>query len=167
MFLNRSFCLASERQSACRQRRNSGHRTSKSTCSSIILIDSAFWQIIGKRLEAELENNPSLKVIWSKVSFFHFCSPQIEKIGDMYEVKARGELQLAILIESMRREGFEVCVWHHFSTLSTLARHSCRCRRPPSFSATIWSRLRKCKLIVCLASVRFAVSPSVICRRSR
>ncbi len=30
--------------------------------------------------------------------------------GDAYEVAGRGELQLAVLIETMRREGFELCI---------------------------------------------------------
>ena len=47
-------------------------------------------------LEKEIETNVSLKV---------------EKVSDgAFEVFGRGELQLAILIENMRREGFELSV---------------------------------------------------------
>mmetsp|Transcript_9502 Transcript_9502/g.16111 ORF Transcript_9502/g.16111 Transcript_9502/m.16111 type:complete len:661 (-) Transcript_9502:27-2009(-) len=52
-------------------------------------------QALEKRLFQELENNPSLQVV---------------KVGESFEVKGRGELQLAILIENMRREGFELSV---------------------------------------------------------
>lgn len=50
---------------------------------------------IKERLERELLTNVSL---------------QIETIEDGYLVKGRGELQLAILIEKMRREGFEMSI---------------------------------------------------------
>lgn len=51
--------------------------------------------VIGERLFSECEGNVAIRV---------------EKLGDSYEVKARGELQLGILLENMRREGFEVSV---------------------------------------------------------
>ena len=35
---------------------------------------------------------------------------ELEKSGESFIVKGRGELQLSILIETMRREGFELCV---------------------------------------------------------
>jgi len=48
-----------------------------------------------ERLNKEIQTNLSLKV---------------EDLGDSFKVSARGELQLAILIENMRREGFEIGV---------------------------------------------------------
>ncbi len=51
---------------------------------------------IGKRLEDEASVNVCLTV---------------NKVGDSaYEVLGRGELQLAVLLENMRREGFELMV---------------------------------------------------------
>jgi len=50
---------------------------------------------IRERLERELKTNLSLRV---------------EDLGDSFKVAGRGELQLAILIENMRREGFELGV---------------------------------------------------------
>eukprot|EP01132_Coremiostelium_polycephalum_P006141 gene6141-7650_t len=50
---------------------------------------------IKQRLLKELESNVSLQVVFS---------------GETFEVKGRGELQLGILLENMRREGFEVAV---------------------------------------------------------
>ncbi len=52
---------------------------------------------IRDRLYKELRGNPALRVEDSDTT-------------DSYRVYGRGELQLAILIEMMRREGFEVCV---------------------------------------------------------
>src|SRR5665809_112449 len=49
------------------------------------------------RLDAELIGNVSLRVLPTE-------SP------DAWEVQGRGELQLAILVEQMRREGFELTV---------------------------------------------------------
>lgn len=51
---------------------------------------------IRDRLEKELETN-----VWLKVDF---------DSGDNYEVAGRGELHLSVLIETMRREGFELQV---------------------------------------------------------
>ncbi|KAL8131395.1 uncharacterized protein LOC141711578 [Apium graveolens] len=51
---------------------------------------------IGDRLMAEAETNLAINVI--------------PGIGESYEVQGRGELQLGILIENMRREGFELSV---------------------------------------------------------
>ena len=48
------------------------------------------------RLERELVGNVSLRV-----------QPTT---GDVWEVQGRGELQLAVLVEIMRREGFELTV---------------------------------------------------------
>ncbi len=50
---------------------------------------------IRERLERELKTNLALRV---------------EDLGDSFKVAGRGELQLAILIENMRREGFELMV---------------------------------------------------------
>lgn len=52
-------------------------------------------QVIRARLQKELETNVSLQLI--------------EK-NDSFEVKGRGELQMGVLIETMRREGFELSV---------------------------------------------------------
>ena len=53
-------------------------------------------QILG-RLEAELIGNVSLRVLPTERP-------------DTWEVQGRGELQLAVLVETMRREGFEMTV---------------------------------------------------------
>jgi len=52
---------------------------------------------IRNRLEKEAKGNVSLRVSFPET-------------GDQFEVMGRGELQLAILIETMRREGFELAV---------------------------------------------------------
>jgi len=52
---------------------------------------------IRARLEKEVMRNVSLRVIFPDT-------------GDQFEVLGRGELQLAILIETMRREGYELSV---------------------------------------------------------
>lgn len=52
---------------------------------------------IRSRLEKEAQKNVSLTIIFPPT-------------GDQFEVRGRGELQLAILIETMRREGFELSV---------------------------------------------------------
>lgn len=52
---------------------------------------------IRDRLEKELETN-----VWLKVDF---------SSGDNYEVAGRWELHLSVLIETMRREGYELQVW--------------------------------------------------------
>ena len=49
------------------------------------------------RLDAELVGNVSLRVLPTERP-------------DTWEVQGRGELQLAILVETMRREGFELTV---------------------------------------------------------
>ena len=53
--------------------------------------------LVGSRLRAELVGNVSLRVLETE-------SP------DVWEVQGRGELSLAILVEQMRREGFELTV---------------------------------------------------------
>lgn len=55
-------------------------------------------RLIRERLFAEAEKNVAIVVEDSSAS------------GDAFEVKGRGELQLGILIETMRREGFELSV---------------------------------------------------------
>lgn len=50
---------------------------------------------IGERLEKELEINVGL---------------QVESNGDTFDVKGRGEMHIAVLLENMRREGYEVSV---------------------------------------------------------
>jgi len=50
---------------------------------------------IGERLEKELEINVGLQVVQQ---------------GDVYDVRGRGEMHIAILLENMRREGFELSV---------------------------------------------------------
>ncbi|KAH9276361.1 GTP-binding protein TypA/BipA [Batrachochytrium salamandrivorans] len=52
-------------------------------------------QVIRERLFKEIETNVSLEVV---------------EMGDAFEVKGRGELQIGVLIETMRREGFELSV---------------------------------------------------------
>ncbi|WP_439530135.1 translational GTPase TypA [Pannonibacter sp.] len=54
-------------------------------------------RVIRKRLMDEAEGNVALKI-------------EDTAEGDAFVVAGRGELQLAILIENMRREGFELCV---------------------------------------------------------
>jgi GTP-binding protein len=55
-------------------------------------------RVIRDRLMKEAERNIAIKVTDSKES------------GESFDVAGRGELQLAILLENMRREGFEVTV---------------------------------------------------------
>ena len=52
---------------------------------------------IEERLEAELVGNVSVRV-------------EPTERPDAWEVQGRGELQLAVLVETMRREGFELTV---------------------------------------------------------
>ncbi|TPX60197.1 hypothetical protein PhCBS80983_g01917 [Powellomyces hirtus] len=52
-------------------------------------------QVLRDRLMKETETNVALEVV---------------EQGDAYEVKGRGELQMGVLIETMRREGFELSV---------------------------------------------------------
>ena len=52
---------------------------------------------IMERLEREVLRNVAIQL-------------ELTEDKDCYQVKGRGELQLAILIEQMRREGFELCV---------------------------------------------------------
>ena len=54
-------------------------------------------RVIAERLEKEAEGNIALKI-----------SPT--KSSDAFEVAGRGELQLGVLIETMRREGFELSI---------------------------------------------------------
>jgi len=50
---------------------------------------------IGERLEKELEINVGL---------------QVETVGDVFNVFGRGEMHIAVLLENMRREGYELSV---------------------------------------------------------
>ncbi|KAJ3412586.1 hypothetical protein HDV05_000566 [Chytridiales sp. JEL 0842] len=52
-------------------------------------------QVLRDRLLKECETNPALNMV---------------ERGDAFEVKGRGELQMGVLIETMRREGFELSV---------------------------------------------------------
>jgi GTP-binding protein len=54
-------------------------------------------RLLKNRLDAELVGNVSIKVL------------ETER-GDAWEVQGRGELQLAVLVETLRREGFELTV---------------------------------------------------------
>eukprot|EP00238_Polyblepharides_amylifera_P002805 CAMPEP_0196580432 /NCGR_PEP_ID=MMETSP1081-20130531/28625_1 /TAXON_ID=36882 /ORGANISM="Pyramimonas amylifera, Strain CCMP720" /LENGTH=657 /DNA_ID=CAMNT_0041900295 /DNA_START=132 /DNA_END=2106 /DNA_ORIENTATION=+ len=54
---------------------------------------------IGERLKAEAESNVSITL-----------NTAVGKGGETFEVQGRGELQLGILIETMRREGYELSV---------------------------------------------------------
>jgi GTP-binding protein len=54
-------------------------------------------RLVKSRLDAELVGNVSLRV-------------QPSDRPDVWEVQGRGELQLAVLVETMRREGFELTV---------------------------------------------------------
>lgn len=51
---------------------------------------------IGERLKKELEINVGLQVDFTK--------------GDIFEVRGRGEMHIAVLLENMRREGYELSV---------------------------------------------------------
>lgn len=51
---------------------------------------------IGERLQKELEINVGLQVDFSK--------------GDIFDVRGRGEMHIAVLLENMRREGYELSV---------------------------------------------------------
>lgn len=53
--------------------------------------------MIRDRLRKEVETNVAMKIVESKAK-------------DSFEVRGRGELHLGILIENMRREGFELSV---------------------------------------------------------
>ncbi|MCA8908562.1 MAG: translational GTPase TypA, partial [Rhodospirillaceae bacterium] len=59
--------------------------------------DKVTSRVIRARLEREAEGNVALKISEGETK-------------DAFEVAGRGELQLGILIETMRREGFELCI---------------------------------------------------------
>ena len=59
--------------------------------------DKVTSRVIGDRLLREAEGNVAISVV-------------VNAEGDAYEVSGRGELQLGVLIETMRREGFELSV---------------------------------------------------------
>ena len=52
-------------------------------------------QVLKERLFKEAETNIAI---------------QVKECAEAYEVKGRGELQMGVLIETMRREGFELSV---------------------------------------------------------
>ena len=54
-------------------------------------------RLIGERLRREAEGNVAIRVTTAEA-------------GDAFEVAGRGELQLAVLIETMRREGYELAI---------------------------------------------------------
>lgn len=56
---------------------------------------------LGDRLKSEVESNVSITLN---------SAPEGGKAGDAYEVQGRGELQMGVLIETMRREGFEMSI---------------------------------------------------------
>ena len=58
---------------------------------------SATSRVIGERLRREAEGNVAIRVTPTEA-------------GDGFEVAGRGELQLAVLIETMRREGYELAI---------------------------------------------------------
>lgn len=57
--------------------------------------------MIADRLAKEAETNVAVNITQA---------PSIEGMSDALEVQGRGEMQLAVLIETMRREGFELSV---------------------------------------------------------
>lgn len=69
---------------------------------------------VKSRLRKEVENNVTLLLKQSATD------------SDQIEVHARGELQLGILIEEMRREGFELCVSPPRILTVTAGHHSTR-----------------------------------------
>ena len=68
------------------------------------------------RLDRELVGNVSLKILTTERP-------------DAWEVQGRGELALAILVEQMRREGFELTVG---KPQVVTARSTARCTSPSS-----------------------------------
>src|SRR3546814_6179581 len=67
---------------------------SSDVCSSDLKVTS---RMIGDRLRREAEGNVAIRIT--------------ETAGrDAFEVAGRGELQLAVLIETMRREGYELAI---------------------------------------------------------
>jgi GTP-binding protein len=65
-------------------------------------------RVIRDRLEREAESNVAIRLSVSATS-------------DAYEVAGRGELQLGVLIETMRREGFELSISRSCRTLAAPA----------------------------------------------
>ena len=78
-----------------------------------------------QRLDQELVGNVSLRILPTSRP-------------DTCEVQGRGELQLAVLVEIMRREGFELTVGNPEACRRASAR-----RRAHARSATLWSRANK------------------------
>ena len=57
---------------------------------------------LGDRLKTEVESNVSIVLSEG--------APGSGRAGDVFEVQGRGELQMGVLIETMRREGFEMSI---------------------------------------------------------
>ena len=95
-------------------------------------------RVIRERLMKEAERNIAIKVT------------ELADDKDAFDVAGRGELQLGILIENMRREGFELTVSRPKVVLKTdaghAARSSSRSRRSSSTStrSTPASSCRSC-----------------------
>src|SRR3712207_9551326 len=71
-------------------------------------------RLLKNRLDQELVGNVSIRVLPTERP-------------DTWEVQGRGELQLAILVELMRREGFELTVGKpQVVTRTKIGRASCR-----------------------------------------
>ena len=86
-------------------------------------------RVIRERLERETERNVAIKV------------RMLPDETDAFEVAGRGELQLAILIEVMRREGFEVTVGRpDASPRSGPARHAASAAAKSSSSSAAGRR---------------------------
>ena len=80
--------------------------------------------LVEARLRTELVGNVSLRVLPTE-------SP------DAWEVQGRGELQLAVLVEQMRREGFELTIG---KPRSSPARSTVCCTSPSSVSPSMRRR---------------------------
>ncbi len=78
-------------------------------------------RLVRDRLDRELVGNVSLQVVPTERP-------------DTWEVRGRGELALAILVETMRREGYELTVGRPAAVTSTSRWNACRstCRRSTS-----------------------------------
>ena len=86
--------------------------------------DKVTSRVIGERLLREAEGNVAIRVRESAQT-------------DAFEVAGRGELQLGVLIETMRREGFELSISRPrvlFATTRRPASGSSRSRRSSSMS---------------------------------
>ena len=75
-------------------------------------------RLVKNRLDAELVGNVSIRVLPTERP-------------DTWEVQGRGELQLAVLVEMMRREGFELTVGKPQVLTTRDRRRGARAGRPP------------------------------------